>query len=170
MRPWNLEDNLPGVGLGAPGAPPQAEQWVEHRRGRCLPPLPQNPGSISGFGQSAQTSASSTRKQPRWSSYNLAFSPSAELTTGDPLEIWHKEAPHSLSPPCSVPSFTERASWSRETPRGSSARHTVVVCITRTPISPALMHQQSAGAAVAPHLHVTETDHKSHRVQSEPPH
>lgn len=42
---------------------------------RRLPPLPLNPCSISGSDQSAQTSASSTRKQQGWSSYNPAPSP-----------------------------------------------------------------------------------------------
>lgn len=57
---------------------------------RHLPPLPLNPGNISGSGQSAQTSASSTRKQPRWSSYNPAPSPPPYpwlLITGNAAEM-----------------------------------------------------------------------------------
>lgn len=161
------EDNLPGVSLGAPGAPLRAERWVERQWGRHLPPPPPNPGSISGSGRSAQTSASSTRKQPRWGSYNPAPSPPAEpgqLVTGHPAETPRREAARSLSPPSSAPSFTERPSRAQgETQTGGNARHTVMVCTARTPISPALPPRQGAGPSAAPTLYVTVKHRESHR-------
>lgn len=51
------------------GSTKPQEQWVSRPWGCHLPPPPPNPGSISGSGRSAQTSASSTRKQPAQGGY-----------------------------------------------------------------------------------------------------
>lgn len=132
---------------------------------RHLPPLPPNPDSISGSGQSAQTSASSTRKQPRWSSYNPALSPppySWLLATGHPAETPRRRQLDAH--PSQLHTWLHQGpSMKKGRPKQAARQGTVMVCTTRTPNSQVLQPRR------APHP-AHDSDMVRATGQSQPPH